>query len=192
MLKKFVSNALLSVVMDKGARRKLADRQALKSSKQPDVQKTKPVTKAPAAESDEDVLSTITDALAEARAEIASGNGASTNGTENKQRRFEPSPSARSTLPGKPAGKTKAGSPARDELIKQAMSIHHQKQQVLDDLPEETREKLMVMAMYAMDPSSLPPETRSMVEAEIEAEKSSSGGPVDDIGGGTKNHRRKR
>ena len=39
--------------------------------------------------------------------------------------------------------------PGRQALIEQALSIHDQKTQVLADLPDEQREKLMVMAMHA-------------------------------------------
>ncbi len=180
MLKKFVSNALLSVVMDKTARKNLAERQALKSPAPPE-----PPSKGQTPSSDEDILSTISDALAEARAEV--DRDAPANGSRNQHKRFEPTPP-----PRKSPGKAKAASPDRAELIKQAMSIHQQKQQILDDLPTETREKLMVMAMYAMDPGSLPPEERRMAEAELAAEKGSSGGQVDDIGSAAKPRRRKR
>ncbi len=39
--------------------------------------------------------------------------------------------------------------PGRQALIEQALSIHDQQSRVLDDLPQEQREKLMVMAMHA-------------------------------------------
>lgn len=39
--------------------------------------------------------------------------------------------------------------PGRQALIEQALSIHDQKTAVLADLPDEQREKLMVMAMHA-------------------------------------------
>jgi hypothetical protein len=182
MLKKFVSNALLSVVMDKNAREKLAERKSeappkpAKSAKSP---KSEPI-----AESDEEILSTISDALTEARAE---GSGkAPNNGTRSKKQRFEPAPPARKPSPASPA------SPEREELIKQAMSVHRSKQQVFDDLPAEMRDKLMFMAMHAMDPSSLPPEARGIVEKELEAEKLAKGAPVDDIGSAAKPRRRKR
>lgn len=39
--------------------------------------------------------------------------------------------------------------PDRQALIEQALSIHDQQSQILDDLPKEQREKLMVMALHA-------------------------------------------
>ena len=43
--------------------------------------------------------------------------------------------------------------PGRQALIEQALSIHDQKTKLLDDLPEEQREKLVVMAMHAFGSS---------------------------------------
>ncbi|MEQ8322621.1 MAG: hypothetical protein RH946_20325 [Rhodospirillales bacterium] len=43
--------------------------------------------------------------------------------------------------------------PGRAALIEQALSIHDSKSKMLDDLPEEQREKLMVMAMHAFGSS---------------------------------------
>lgn len=37
----------------------------------------------------------------------------------------------------------------RQALIEQALSIHDQQSKILDDLPKEQREKLMVMALHA-------------------------------------------
>lgn len=190
MLKKFVSNALLSVVMDKSARKKLADRKAAASPASPDepkkskkTKKTKEPATPPSGESDEQVLSTITDALAEARAE-ATGKAPGSAGKKTEQR-FEPAANARTKDKGK-------ASPEREALLKQAMSVHRQKQQVLNDLPAEARDKLMYMAMYAMDPTSLPPEGRKIVAEELAAEKKAAGAPVDDLGSAAKTKRRKR
>lgn len=38
--------------------------------------------------------------------------------------------------------------PGRQALIEQALSIHDQQSKLLDDLPKDQREKLMVMAMH--------------------------------------------
>lgn len=39
--------------------------------------------------------------------------------------------------------------PDRQALIEQALSIHDEQSQILDDLPPDQREKLMVMALHA-------------------------------------------
>ena len=39
--------------------------------------------------------------------------------------------------------------PNRQALIEQALSIHDQQSKILDELPKEQREKLMVMALHA-------------------------------------------
>ena len=39
--------------------------------------------------------------------------------------------------------------PDRQALIEQALSIHDQQSKILDELPKEQREKLMVMALHA-------------------------------------------
>jgi len=176
MLKKFVSDALLSVVMDKGARKKLKERQKQKTklAERPQTSRNPPVL-----ESEEDILSTISDALAEARAEVL-GNSS-------------PPPSAtakRTTSPSSPTV-PKTASAERQELLKQAMAIHRQKQDVLDDLAPETREKLMIMAMYAIDPNSLPPEARRIAEAENAAAKDAANDLVDDIGSSAPRRRRR-
>ena len=193
MLKKFVSNALLSVIMNKGARKKLAARQDSSSPTPP--KKAKNSKKPPSGESDEEILSTITDALAEARAEVTGDTLVGGKSSKNKKKRIEPAPPARTARsPGsasKPSVKKEA-SPERDALIKQAVSVHRQKQKVFDDLPAEMRDKLMFMAMHAMDPDSLPPEAHQIVADELEAEKKAAGTPVDDIGSAAKPVRRKR
>ena len=203
MLKKFVSNALLSVVMDKSARKKLADLKGASSPAPPispgeskKSKKTKkpvrpsspgPSSPGPSSnESDEQILSTITDALAEARAE-ATGTPPS-SARKKTEKRLEPTGAK---TPPKSKDKGKA-SPEREALLKQAISVHRQKQKVLDDLPAEARDKLMYMAMYAMDPASLPPEARQIVADELEAEAKAAGAPVDDIGSAAKPKRRKR
>ena len=43
--------------------------------------------------------------------------------------------------------------PGRAQLIEQALAIHDDKSQLLNDLPEEQREKLIVMAMHTFGSS---------------------------------------
>ncbi len=175
MIRKFVSNALLSVVMDKDARKKLQDMRANKPAgstlgKEAISEKSaKPRTK-PLADtaSSEDVIETIAQALAEARAEISGGK---------RPANSSPAPTPSPRQPAAPQKRTPAATPERERLIQQAMAIHHEKAHVLEDLDPALREKLMVMAMYAMDPSSLPPDVRRKAKADAEAE-----GLVDDIG----------
>jgi hypothetical protein len=79
--------------------------------------------------------------------------------------------------PAAPHRRPPATTPERERLIQQAIEIHREKAHVLENLSPALREKLMVMAMYAMDPSSLPPDIRRKARADTEAE-----GLVDDIG----------
>jgi hypothetical protein len=43
--------------------------------------------------------------------------------------------------------------PGRQALIEQALSIHDEKSKLLDDLPDDQREKLIVMAMHTFGSS---------------------------------------
>ncbi len=175
MIKKFVSNALLSVVMDKDARKKLNTMRKGEEDAKPKrkAAKSKAAKAEPRSDSGEDVVDTIAQALAEARAEVAKGQDA-------PPRAAAPAPSEpRPRPPAKPTRtrKAPASTPERERLIQEALSIQRQKSHVLDELDTATREKLMFMAMYAMDPSSLPPEVRKMAKAQSKAE-----GLVDDLG----------
>lgn len=199
MLKKFVSNALLSVVMDKDARRKLKDRRGDapagdggdKAYQQGKPKGNVPRKAARADTSGEDVVDTIAEALAEARAEVsgkkhkaerpAAGSLASKRAPAVER---PPTPSAPPRPKTAPAGKRET-TPERERLIQEAMTIHREKSHILDDLAPETREKLMVMAMYAMDPDSLPPAARAQAKADAEAE-----GLVDEIGGARQKKKR--
>jgi len=168
MIKKFVSNALLSIVMDKDARKKLQNKNP-KAATTPKTGTTgKPRQPLPDNASGEDVVETIAQALAEARAEVS-----------GKPRVPRKAKRTRSVAPA-PARKSTA-TPEREQLIQQAMAIHREKSHVLDELDPALREKLMVMAMYAMDPSTLPPDVRKKAKTEAEAETGAQG-LVDDIG----------
>lgn len=181
MLKKMVSDALLSVVMDKAARAKLKDRQDHKKKNNPETNPARAASPR-AFESEDDILSTISDAIAEARAEVSGGSASTKTAAAPRTKPAAPAP-------GRSAPKT--ASPERQALIRQALAIHQQKQEVLDALPKEVREKLMIMAMYAIDPDALAPEARRIAEAENALENSNANGLVDDIGGDAP-RRRKR
>lgn len=187
MIKKFVSNALLSVVMDKDARKKLA---GLRTGTSSEASSKKPIPdKSAAGKTDasrkksragnddaEDVIDTIAQALAEARAEVeraprpARNASASRNGRE----RSAPAPSLSSPRPPSPAApaqrKATPSSPERDRLIQEALSIQRQNAHILEELNPAMREKLMVMAQYVMDPSSVPPGARKQAKADARSE----------------------
>jgi hypothetical protein len=179
VIKNFISNALLSVVMDKDARKKLQDLRSNKPAgaapgKEAVSEKSATSRIKPLADdaSGEDVMETIAQALAEARADI-SGPKRPMPGSQVPM----PSSPHQPSPPAAPHRRPPATTPERERLIQQAIEIHREKAHVLENLSPALREKLMVMAMYAMDPSSLPPDIRRKARADTEAE-----GLVDDIG----------
>ncbi len=191
MLKKLVSKALLSVVMDKDARRKLdqmrtqetaAGKPATSVSKKPTA--PAPVqTSSAGGDSDADVIATIADALAHARAEVS---GSATPAPRKQPPAPSPKAPAPRPAPAPPPSvrdtpQTRSSTPEREQLLRDAMSIQRQKMHVIDELDPAAREKLMVMAMYVLDPSSLPPEQRAQAKADAEAD-----GLVDDLGSAKK------
>jgi len=113
MAGKFLKRALLSIFIDKNARNKLDELEAVKKDK---------LTKAPAkpAVPDDDDLDVLPETLVRKAIESASAE------LERKK-----------NLP-----------PGRQALIEQALSIHDEKSKLLDDLPDDQREKLIVMAMH--------------------------------------------
>ena len=143
MIKKLVSNALLSMVMDKKAREKFnAAREAKRRHKDGDAEpeaataasphaaKTKSNTNAPVPAAQrsrppggdaDDAGELIRQALEEAELELISKR------------------------------KKKSMTPERQALIEHATAIHRSKSHVLDDLDPEHREKLTFMAMKALD-----------------------------------------
>ncbi|MBC8238998.1 MAG: hypothetical protein H8E30_00840 [Alphaproteobacteria bacterium] len=188
MIKKFVSNALLSVVLDKDARKKL-------HGMRPD----KPAggkTSGNSLDDDtsgEDVIDTIAQALAEARAEVSRGPHTAKGSPTQR-----PAAQKRTSAPPAPAPQSRqstaraAPTPERERLIQEAMAIHREKSHVLDELDPAVREKLMVMAMYAMDPSSLPPDVRQKAKMDAEADGlTGNNGLVDDIGASPLSPRKK-
>ena len=154
MIKKLVSNALLSVVMDKQARDKFNAVQEEKRQRQGDgdakrqpspepgakakvnSNKSKPATKqdrqttSPAPALPIPPTASINDADAEALIREA----LDIIELELIQKR-----------------KKKPMTAGRRVLIEQAMAIHQEKSHILDDLDQETREKLTFMAMKALD-----------------------------------------
>ena len=131
MIKKFMSNALLSVIMDKKARQKLDTAQKTTSNPNPrsersgtrDHQQAITVPQArpdPVEIMDTDEINTlIRDSLDAAEQEIA----------EKKTKH--------------------AANPDRQALIDNALAIHKSKRHIVDELPEEQRQKLHVMATKA-------------------------------------------
>ncbi|NQW00079.1 MAG: hypothetical protein HQ483_10310 [Rhodospirillales bacterium] len=132
MIKKFVSDALLSVFMDKKARQKLQAARDLKG-------KTKAAAPPPAASKtgqpaaqktfadepievmgQDEIAALIRESLDAAEHEI----------TEKKQKH--------------------AANPGRQALINQALAIHQSKKHIVDELPKEQREKLLFMAQQAL------------------------------------------
>lgn len=134
MIKKIVSDALLSVFMDKKAREKLkasrsakSNKKTLASSAAADAQNVAKgdlparVEPDPLDNMDKDeITSLIRESLDAAAQEI----------TDKKRKH--------------------AANPGRQALIEQAMAIHQSKKHIIDELPEEQREKLLFMAQQAL------------------------------------------
>ena len=171
VIKKLLSKALLSVVMDKSAREKLADQQ--QSRFKPKKKSAKSDNRTPstgpmdAANQAEALAQTIEDALDDARREAV-----------NPVPRRNPAPVAKAPPQQRQTAKPKARpmTPEREKLIRDAVRIHQEKVQVLDELDPEAREKLAVMAMMVLDPESFPGSNN-------EGGGNGGGKPVDDIGG---------
>lgn len=184
MIKKLLSNALLSMVMDKSAREKLAkDRGEQPKQKKQAKQETRPEGPNPqgkiaqrpahapdAASQAEELARTIEAALEDARQEAAN--------PPKRKPPTAPSRASHSARPSQQKPQTRPMTPEREELIANAVRIHREKVKVLDELDPEAREKLAVMAMMALDPDSLP--------------KAGNAGPVDDIGGARNRPRKRR
>jgi len=132
MIKKLFSRALLSMVMDKDARRTLDAMGSDDATPTPSKKaKGKKAKSKPARPPNDDMLddlpaTLIQQAVDEARREAAlPPEGGNTDG------------------PGGPV------SAERQKLIQQAMAVHKKQSKLLDELPPEEREKLTVMAMHA-------------------------------------------
>lgn len=128
MIRKWVSKALLSVVMEKSARDKLARRKEAKAAPGPATEAA-PAPPAERRRGDDDLHVKRAEALAAKLAEAVD--------------RLERINAAR--LPGEAAAK--AADPAtRDELLARAREIHRANRRALDRLDPEDRLRLSVMA----------------------------------------------
>lgn len=120
MAGKFLSRAFLSLFMDKRAREKFEKLQAVKKGGKKSVAPTSPGPAVAAANTD-DGLDILPETLIQRAIDSATAE------LERKK-----------NLP-----------PDRQALIEQALSIHDHQTKLLDDLPKDQREKLIVMAMHA-------------------------------------------
>ena len=140
MFKKFISNALLSIVVDKRARDKMSAANEQKVTPTPDVENVNIQSMTPAMETapkrstapnqhlhleDEDPKKLISEALACAREELLHKQDLSIKGT--------PIPRERAAL------------------IKQAMAIRQSKLYILDGLTQDQRNRLTYMAIQALN-----------------------------------------
>ena len=123
MFKKFISNALLSVVVDKKARDKIGAAKERNPAPTPNGDNQSIPSMAPGKEDDPETL--IHEALASAKEEFL-----------HQQR---------STYKGKPISSKRA------KLIEQAMAIRRSKLYILDDLTQDQRNKLTQMAIQALN-----------------------------------------
>lgn len=117
-----LSRALLSIFMDKEARAKYDALQKVKrQAADGTLGHEPPPDAAPAATHADDGLDILPETLVQRAIEEA----------------------------GRELDRKKNLPPERRALIEQALSIHDQKSALLDDLPKEQREKLILMAMHA-------------------------------------------
>ena len=123
MFKKFVSNALLSVVVDKKARAKIGAAKGRKPTPTPNGENLSIPSMTSREEDDPKAL--IHEALASAEEELL----------------HQQNP----TYKGKPI------TPERATLIEQAMAIRRSKLYILDELTQDQRNKLTQMAIQALN-----------------------------------------
>ena len=123
MFKKFVSNALLSVVVDKKARDKISAAKGPKPTPRPNGENQSIPSMTLRMEDDSKAL--IHEALASAKEELL-----------HQQ---------------KPNYKGKPITPERAALIEQAMAIRRSKLYILDELTQDQRNKLTHMAIQALN-----------------------------------------
>lgn len=130
MIKKFVSKALLSVFMDKKARKTLDASRAVKSKN------SAPIATTPKDDSDADVIQRVTDPLtAMSHDEVTALIRESLDAAEHEIVEKKTKPVA---------------NPNRQALIDQALAVHRSKSHIIDELPDEQREKLVYMATQAL------------------------------------------
>jgi len=155
MIKKFLSNALLSVVMDKKARRKLEISRGGKpdnkqAKKRPKSESTNPDTTRPLKVDPEKNIASLSNALLGAPPPPPPAGGK----TPDEMSRGEIDALIKQSLQTaedelKPKPKI---NPERQALIQQALSIRNQQAKILDDLDPEQREKLTALALHTLDP----------------------------------------
>jgi hypothetical protein len=158
MIKKLVSNALLSMVMDKKAREKFNAAQEAKTRAKAEAD---PKAKA-ALEPAQPAPNTASGAAprAQAKAPVPSRNAPSKAAARARPPADDEEDAEtlirqaleEAELEFINKRKKKSMTPERQALIEQAMAIHRSKSHVLDDLPPEQRDKLTFMAMKALDP----------------------------------------
>jgi len=152
MLKKIVSNALLSMVMDKKARDKLgALRDAKKQRKQHSGDVGKPTETAPEIDKPVDRENELAQEFARTpppRPRAPDGPDVVDDPAELIRQSLD---AAEKELLDRQArmGRMTKG---RRALIAEAMAIHRSKSHIIDELDPEQREKLKVLAMHALDP----------------------------------------
>ena len=123
MIKKLVSEALLSILMDKNARKTLEARKTIKNA-------VKDIEAATAPADAKDDGSGLAGDSAETRKLIADSVAAA-------EREFVATPKL---------------TPDRQALIAQALNVQRAKAHVFDDLTPEQREKLYVVALKSLNP----------------------------------------
>ncbi len=153
MIKKLVSNALLSIVMDKKARDKFTAVQEQKKRPPGDAADTQPAAKSQKGARSEkpnqadDMPATRSAARLAAK---TSPRPPSADEDDAEALIREALESAELELIQK--RKKKPMTSERQALIEQAMAIHKSKSHVLDDLDQEHRDKLKFMALKTLDP----------------------------------------
>ena len=132
MFKKLVSKALLSVVMDKSARDNLEIKKKIKQARKAEAPPT-PSEVPPTAEPDPNPMSTMSP-------------------EETRQLIVDSLKAAEEELGRKPEMTSE-----RETLIEEAMAVHRSKTHILDDISEEQRQKLYVLALKSLktDPGSI-------------------------------------
>jgi len=147
MIKKFISKALLSVVMDKKARQKLkgVPTENKKGKKKPSKKELEELDP-PLKYDPEKQIASLSNALLTAAPPPPPSDNNMTD-IEVEELVKSSLDTARHELEKKPKPTTE-----RQALIQQALAIRNSKTHVLDDLSAEQKEKLAAMALHTFDP----------------------------------------
>ncbi|MEK9726296.1 MAG: hypothetical protein VW405_22800 [Rhodospirillaceae bacterium] len=168
MFKKFVSNALMSVVMDKKAREKVNALRDAQARPEPAAKSAKSAKPRPDPDDDSelDIPRMLPDEDRKPRPRQKAAPAAGPAPTPSRTRppvevdTDDPATLIRQALESAEeelvrrqdrAKNAKPMTAERAALIQNAMAIHRSKAHILDDLPQEQREKLMVMAAQALN-----------------------------------------